>query len=265
MKTADYLKEHGVILKKSLGQNFLSDERIAKRIVENLEIKKEDTILEIGAGAGTLTEELLKTGAFVYTVEIDERLRNLLEDRLKSYPNKKIVFQDFLKSDISFLPEHYRCVSNIPYYITGPIIVKLLHTKFYDLSLMIQKEVAERLLEPPGSSNRGFLTVVVQTFCDVKRLLNVSKSSFLPNPDVDSIVLRLVRREFPVNFDYDLYFEFISKSFSNKRKTLANNFKTFISKEVIEKILSKIDGRKRPEQLTTDEWLTAFEIYSKYM
>ncbi len=265
MKTAEYLKKYGITLKKSLGQNFLSDERIAKKIVESLEIKSQDIILEIGAGAGTLTEEILKTGAFVYAIEIDERLKNLLEERLNEYQNKKIIFGDFLKLDTLFLPDKYRCVSNIPYYITGPIIRKLIFTNFFDLSLMMQKEVAERLLEPPGSSNRGFLTVVVQTFCEVKRLLNVSKSSFVPNPDVDSTVLRLVRKDFPANFDCDLYFEFVSKSFSNKRKTLANNFKTFMNKELANEILSKIDGKKRPEQLTIEEWLTAFETYSKYI
>jgi len=247
-------------LKKSLGQNFLSSEEYANRIVEALNIEKGDKILEIGAGAGTLTISLAKTGAKIYAIEIDNRMEPILKERLSEYTNVDLIFEDFLKLDISFLPDGYKCVSNIPYYITAPIIKKLIFTKFDVLYLMMQREVGERLQEKPGSSNRGFLSVVLQTVADLEKVFMVPKSAFVPNPEIDSIVLRIKKKSsipFVSSEELLSYWEFVSSCFGQKRKTIYNNLKTFrLERTTIESILRGISKNARPEQLTNDEFVS---------
>ncbi|HOJ94295.1 MAG TPA: 16S rRNA (adenine(1518)-N(6)/adenine(1519)-N(6))-dimethyltransferase RsmA [Fervidobacterium nodosum] len=257
-------------LKKSLGQNFLSSEIYAEKIVGLSNVEKNDTILEIGAGAGTLTVALAKTGATVFAIEIDKRMEPILKERLEKYDNVKIIFEDFLEMDISFLPNEYKCISNIPYYITAPILKKLLFTNFSMLTIMMQKEVGERLLEKPGSSNRGFLTVVLQTVADVEKLLLVPKSAFVPNPDVDSIVLKITKKkEFPFSnlSEFESYWTFVSNSFSQKRKTISNNLKSMgMAKEEIENLLKNLNIKTnaRPEELSTEEFLSLWRmVYGK--
>ncbi len=216
--------------------------------------------MEIGAGAGTLTVALAKTGATVFAVEIDKRMEPILKERLLSFPNVKLIFEDFLATDISFLPDNYKCVSNIPYYITAPILKKLIFTNFHSMSIMVQREVGERLLEQPGSSNRGFLTVVIQTIADIEKLLLVPKSAFVPNPDIDSLVLKITKKsEFPFKTSQELesYWKFVSNSFAQKRKTIQNNLKNMISKHVIESALNSVGIEKsaRPEELTNEQFL----------
>jgi 16S rRNA (adenine1518-N6/adenine1519-N6)-dimethyltransferase len=255
-------------LKKSLGQNFLSNEIYAEKIVKLSGISKDDTILEIGAGAGTLTIALAQTGAIVFAIEIDKRMEPILKERTEGFNNVHIIFSDFLELDLSFLPSNYKCVSNIPYYITAPILKKLLFTSFHSLIIMMQKEVGERLLERPGSSNRGFLTVVLQTVSHVEKLLLVPKSAFVPNPDVDSVVLRIKKKDnFPFTDMKELesYWIFVSNAFSQKRKTIVNNLKAMgISKELIPEILGNITQFARPEDLTEEEFLTLWRnVYEK--
>ncbi|SHH30292.1 16S rRNA (adenine(1518)-N(6)/adenine(1519)-N(6))-dimethyltransferase RsmA [Thermosipho atlanticus] len=257
MKTSDLLKQYGIKLKKNLGQNFLSNTEIARQIVEVANVKADDVILEIGPGAGTLTEELLKTGAKVVGVEIDKRLKPLLE-RLNEFENFTLVFEDFLKFDISTLPKHFRVVSNIPYSITGPILKKLLFSDFSDAYLMVQKEVGERLLAPIGDSNRSFLTVVVQTFCTVEKVLTVSKGNFVPNPKVDSVVLHISKNtEVYEKYDIKIFWDFVSKCFGQKRKTLYNNLKTFVNN--LDDLKKKYDLTLRPEQVSKEMFLQIFE------
>ncbi|MGC9796878.1 16S rRNA (adenine(1518)-N(6)/adenine(1519)-N(6))-dimethyltransferase RsmA [Fervidobacterium riparium] len=269
MKTSDYLKKYGVTLKKSLGQNFLSNETFAEKIVQLSEIEKTDTVLEIGAGAGTLTVALAQTGATIFAIEIDERMRPILQERLLTYENVHLIFSDFLALDTSFLPDGYKCVSNIPYYITAPILKKLLFTNFKSLTIMMQKEVGERLLEKPGSSNRGFLTVVLQTVANVQKVLTVPKSAFVPNPDVDSVVLKMTRKEqlpFSDNYELESYWNLVSNAFSQKRKTIYNNLKTFIDdKQKIEEILLKagVQPNERPEGLTEEQFVALWREWKR--
>lgn len=256
MKTSDLLKKYGIRLNKKLGQNFLSNSSIAKKIVELANVSNEDVILEIGPGAGTLTEELLKKGAKVFAVEIDKRLNVILEG-LKTYENFTLIFEDFLKLDISFLPKDFKVVSNIPYSITGPILKKILFSDFSEAYLMVQKEVGERLLAPVGDSNRGFLTVVVQTFCTIEKLLTVSKGNFVPNPQVDSVVLKIKRNEnIYKNYDIKEYWTFVSKCFEQKRKTIYNNLKNFVPNIGI--IKEKYNLSLRPEQIDEMMFLKIF-------
>ncbi|ANE41247.1 MAG: ribosomal RNA small subunit methyltransferase A [Fervidobacterium sp.] len=270
MKTSDYLKKYGVTLKKSLGQNFLSNEVFAKKIVELSGVNKQDTVLEIGAGAGTLTVALAETGATIYAIEIDERLKPILEERLLTFPNVHLIFSDFLALDLSFLPSGYKCVSNIPYYITAPILKRLIFTPFSALFIMMQKEVGERLLEEPGSSNRGFLTVVLQTVANIEKILMVPKSAFVPNPEVDSVVLKITRKEpFPFvdSSQLESFWRFVSDSFSQKRKTIYNNLKA-ITKDtkVLELVIKEanIPSNARPEQLSEEQFLMLWKAWSKF-
>lgn len=251
MKTSDYLKKYGVRLKKHLGQVFLSDDRIAKRIVKAADLTPEDVVVEIGAGAGTLTEELAKTGARVIAYEIDKSLAPILQERLSKYPNVELRFEDFLKAED--VPEDTICVSNIPYSITGPIMEKIIEWKFKRAIVMVQKEVGERILAKPGKKTYGYLSVVVQTFYEVKKLFDVSRSCFVPNPEVDSTVVDLKRK--PVDLDFEKFRKFVSIVFAKKRKTLKNNLRPFLS------AFEGVDLSRRAEQLTVEEIV---EFYEKW-
>ncbi|HOA17286.1 MAG TPA: 16S rRNA (adenine(1518)-N(6)/adenine(1519)-N(6))-dimethyltransferase RsmA [Fervidobacterium sp.] len=247
-------------MKRSLGQNFLSSEEYANRIVEASDIKKDDTILEIGAGAGTLTLSLAMTGAKVYAIEIDKRMEPILKERLAEYNNVHLIFEDFFNVDISFLPNQYKCISNIPYYITAPIIKRLIFTNFNVLYLMMQKEVGERLQEKPGSSNRGFLSVVLQTVADLEKVMIVPRSAFVPNPEIDSIVLKIEKNSsipFMSLEELSSYWDFVSSCFGQKRKTIYNNLRAIgLDKSMIEEMLDGISPSARPEQLTNDEFVS---------
>ena len=259
MKTSDLLKKYNIKLKKSLGQHFLSDDRIAKKIVEVSKISPGDIVVEIGVGAGTLTEELAKTGAFVIGYEIDERFRPLLEDRFSNYKNVKLIFTDFLKIDLETLPDNIKFVSNIPYNITGPILEKIFKTKFIYAVIMVQKEVADRILAKPGTRNFGYISAFSKVICDVEKLFDVSKSHFIPNPRVDSTVVLLRRNEKKKNLNPEAFSIFLGKLFSRRRKTVKNNLKyLFEEPELILKKLG-IDPMKRPENLSLEEIINLFE------
>ena len=253
MKTSDYLKKYNIRLKKYLGQVFLSDDRVARRIVKEANLTPNDVVVEIGAGAGTLTEELAKTGAKVVAYEIDESLAPVLQERLARYTNVEIRFEDFLKA--KDVPEGTICVSNIPYSITGPIIEKIIECEFEKAIIMVQKEVAERILANPGKKVYGYLSVIVQAFYDVRKTFDVSKSHFVPNPEVDSTVMEMKRKE--VNLDYRRFKKFVSMIFSKKRKTLRNNLRPFLS------VFEGLDLSKRAEQLTLGEIFELYEIWRR--
>ena len=258
MKTSDILKKYSIRLKKSLSQNFLSNDRVAKMIVERTKVKKGDVVVEIGAGVGTLTLELAKTGALVYAYEIDDELRPVLEDRLSPFENVVLKFEDFLKSDLSEVPDGFKYVSNIPYGITGPIIEKILkENRFTEAYLMVQREVAQRIVSKPGKRSFGYMSAIVQTFCDVEKIMDVSRSNFVPNPEVDSTVVKLTWKG--INVDFEPYSEFLSKLFMKKRKTIRNNLRSMF--ENPDEILKKlgIDPKIRPEDLRIDEILKLYE------
>ena len=256
MKTSDLLKKYGVRLKKSLGQNFLSDQRIARKIVELSGVDPDDVVVEIGAGAGTLTEEIAKVAKKIIAYEIDRSLEGLLRDRLSHFDNVEIVFEDFLKASLPDV-ENFVYIANIPYSITGPIIEKILReNSFRFATLMVQKEVANRILSRPGRRTFGYLSALVQSYCEVGKLLDVSKSNFVPNPKVDSTVLKLTWKGFDV--DFEKYSNFLSKSFEKKRKTLRNNLRSLLRDpdEVFKDM--DIDLGKRPEQISVDDFKKMF-------
>ncbi len=257
MKTSDLLKRYGIRLKKSLGQNFLSSQKIAKKIVELSGVDQNDVVVEIGAGAGTLTEELAKVAKRVIAYEIDRSLERLLKDRLASYDNVELVFGDFLKMSLPDA-ENFVYVANIPYSITGPIVEKILkEDRFRFAALMVQKEVASRMVSRPGRRTYGYLSALVQSYCEVKKILDVSRSNFVPNPKVDSTVLKLTWKG--VDLDFERYSEFLSKSFENKRKTLRNNLKSFLDNpdEVLRDL--GIDLGMRPEQISAEDFQRIFK------
>ena len=257
MRTKELLEKHGIKLKKSLSQNFLSDERIARKIVEKSGIGKEDTVVEIGAGAGTLTEELARVAKRVIAYEIDERLKELLKERLSTFENVELIFTDFLKADLSKVPDGFVYVSNIPYGITGPIIEKILREgRFSFAVLMVQKEVAERITSPPGKRSYGYLSVLVQSFCDVEKLFDVSKSHFIPNPQVDSTVIKLVWKGRGVPFEE--YRKFLSIAFSKKRKTLKNNLKEVLKDPVSFLKENGLGEKIRAEEVPPEVFLKLF-------
>jgi len=257
LKTSELLRKYNIKLKKNLGQHLLSDDRIAKKIVEVSGISPDDIVVEIGVGAGTLTEELAKTGAVVIGYEIDERFKPLLENRLSHYKNVKIFFEDFLKVDVKTLPENVKFISNIPYNITGPILEKIFKTKFSYAVIMVQKEVADRILARPGTRNFGYISALSKVVCNVEKLFDVSRSHFVPNPQVDSTVV-LLKRKKEVE-DFEAFSFFLGRLFSRRRKTVRNNLKDLFEKP--ETIFEKlgIDPMKRPENLLLEDIINLFE------
>ena len=207
-----------------------------------------------------MTLSLAMTGAKVYAIEIDNRMEPILKERLAEYNNVHLIFEDFFNVDLSFLPNQYKCISNIPYYITAPIIKRLIFTNFNVLYLMMQKEVGERLQEKPGSSNRGFLSVVLQTVADLEKVMIVPRSAFVPNPEIDSIVLK-IKKNSSIPFmsleELSSYWDFVSSCFGQKRKTIYNNLRAIgLDKSMIEEMLDGISPSARPEQLTNDEFVS---------
>ena len=257
MKTSELLRKYNIKLKKSLGQHLLSDDRIARKIVEISNISSDDVVVEIGVGAGTLTEELAKTGATVIGYEIDKDFKPLLDDRLSRYKNVRIIFEDFLKARTETFPKDVKFISNIPYNITGPILEKIFKTPFSYAVIMIQKEVADKILAKPGTRNFGYISALSRIICDVKKLFDVSKSHFVPNPQVDSSVVLFKKKK--MNLDFDALSFFLGKLFSKRRKTVKNNLKNLLREPevVLEKL--NIDPMKRPENLMLEEIINLFE------
>ena len=265
MKTSILLKRYGIKLKRSLGQNFLSDERIAERIVDAVDLSSEDFVVEIGAGAGTLTEEILKRGANVVAFEIDESLRELLEDRLGNYGNLKLIFEDFLKYDLSTFGENTIYMGNIPYHITSPLLEKLLLDSpgFKFIVLMVQKELAGRIMCEGRSRNFSSLSVLVNLFCKVEKLFDVSRSHFIPNPNVESTVLKLTPRVRKEPKNVDEFLRFSRLLFSMRRKKIKNSLTMKGHRGYLERIqetpLSWVLER-RIEELDLDVLIELFKL-----
>ncbi|MDI3473395.1 MAG: rRNA (adenine1518-N6/adenine1519-N6)-dimethyltransferase [Thermotogaceae bacterium] len=268
MKTSEWLAKYNVKLKKSLGQNFLSDNRIAKRIIEKLNLDSDYTIVEIGAGAGTLTEELARIAKKVIAYEVDLSLAALLRERLKIFENVEIKFEDFLKADLKNIKaERLSYVANIPYFITTPIIEKILleSPKFEFATLMVQKELAERIASKHGSRKFGSISFFVQYFCNVETVLEVSRSHFVPNPKVDSIVIKLTPKNPELSFeDLIKLFKFSKKLFSQRRKMIKNILKSMgYSAEKLESLDKKFDLKVRPEQLSVEQITELYNLLER--
>ncbi|MDL2280934.1 16S rRNA (adenine(1518)-N(6)/adenine(1519)-N(6))-dimethyltransferase RsmA [Selenomonadales bacterium OttesenSCG-928-I06] len=257
------IKNFKIRLSKKLGQNFLINDNVARDIVASANITKDDTILEIGTGIGALTQKLAETEAEIITVELDRSLLSILEKTLEPYKNVRIIHGDILKLDLNQeIPnKRYKVVANLPYYITTPIILSLLEKKLpMELFVvMIQKEVAERIVAEPNSKTYGALSIAIQYYTVPEIMFTVSNKSFIPEPGVESAVLRCTLRDTPpVDVkDEQLFFKTVRSSFAQRRKTLFNNLKAAgIDKDQIPQILSKadIDGTRRAEQLSIEEF-----------
>ena len=263
-KTQDLVKKYNFKFSKSLGQNFLIDDSVLTDIVEGAEVNKDDLIIEIGPGVGSLTAQLIGKAKKVVSIELDNDLIPILQEELGQYENFTLIHKDALKVDFNEIIGHensVKLVANLPYYVTTPIIVKLLkdNYNFKSLTIMIQKEVAERINAEPNCKEYGALSLLVQYYCDTKIVRKVSPGSFIPRPKVDSIVIRLDKlseKRVEVK-DEKLMFEIIRNAFNMRRKTMWNAVKFLgMKKEDIEKAfeLSGIDQKRRGETLSLHEF-----------
>ena len=256
-------KRFDIKMSKKLGQNFLIKRGIVDEIVRAAELTPGEPVLEVGPGIGTLTQGLAQSGADVTAIELDRRLLEVLDTTLASYDNVRIVHGDVLKLDVPTIMNHkpFKVVANLPYYITTPIIMSLLESKLpiERLVVMVQKEVALRMVAQPGTKDYGALSVAVQYYTEPDIVLDVPPKSFLPAPAVTSSVIRCVLRDKPPVdvIDEKLFFRVVKAGFAQRRKTFANTMKTTgLSKDRIEELLEKanIDGQRRGETFTLQEF-----------
>ena len=280
-ETISIMKKYNIKANKALGQNFLINANVIENIVESSNIKREDLVIEIGPGLGTLTKYLLEKAGRVICVELDKRMIEILKDRFKNFDNLEILNQDILEVNLNELinkeKEKYKLknvkvVANLPYYITTPIIMMLLEQelKLDSITVMIQKEVADRLIAIPGKKNTGAITYTIYYYAEAEEILEVPNSSFIPAPEVTSKVIKLkLRKEKPIQVkNEELMFKIIKLAFSQRRKTLVNslvNSKIFSSKEEAEKILKeiKLDKNIRAEKLSLQDFASIANCISK--
>ena len=234
-KTIETIKKYGFNFQKKLGQNFLIDDHVINKIINGAEVTKDDFVLEIGPGIGTMTQYLAEAAREVAAVEIDKKLIPILGETLSAYDNVTVINEDILKVDIRALAmeknggKPIKVVANLPYYITTPIIMGLFesHVPIDNITVMVQKEVADRMKVGPGSKDYGALSLAVQYYAKPYLVANVPANCFIPRPNVDSAVIRLTRHEEPVVHveDETLMFNIIRASFNQRRKTLQNGLK----------------------------------------
>jgi len=255
------LKEKNFNFKKKFGQNFIIDENIVSNIVFKAEVDKDTLVIEIGPGAGSLTTKLLEKAGFVICYEIDTSLEEILNDNLKNKKNYKVIFEDFLKANIKNELKNYDykkiyVVANLPYYITTPIITKIIEDKLNvsKIVIMVQKEVGNRFNAVPGTKDYGSLSIYLNYYFDTRKLMDVSRNIFMPKPNVDSIIVEFKRKEMSKNVkNEEVFFKLVRDSFTQKRKTLRNNLNEYdLSK--IEKILKNfgLDLTVRAEHLSIE-------------
>lgn len=276
----EIIKKHEFKISKSLGQNFLIDGNIVDNIIKGANIEDRDLVIEVGPGLGVLTEAAARRGAKVLAVEIDEKLIPILEENLKEYENVSIINEDFLKLNLDKLVKDYKgnnedinsvkLIGNLPYYITSPIIMKVLESKrefdLKSLTVMMQKEVGDRIKAKPGSKAYGTLSIAVQYYCDIRVVSNVPRSVFLPKPKVDSIVLNLEVKDKPAVYVKNpaTFFAIVKNAFGQRRKTLSNSLTGFrdMDKEKIQNILNAagIDPLRRAETLDLIEFANIANI-----
>ena len=251
--------------KKSLGQNFIYDVGFLRALVKKLNVQATDVVVEVGAGAGTLTQSLAETGCQVHSVEIDQRLKPILQERLKPYTNVELIMADALQYDFSQLPP-FRVIANVPYYITTPLIMLFLSLpNCLELNILVADEVAERIVAGHGNALYGALSVSCQLQADCKILISVPRSMFTPQPKVDSAFVCLKKNGYP----HDKKLERLLKGvFAARRKTMLNALSSAlcVDKTVASQILTiaEIDVNLRPEQITPTEYAKICEISRKF-
>ena len=279
--TIEILQKYNFNFQKKFGQNFLIDEHVLDKIIRAAEITKDDYVLEIGPGIGTMTQYLACAAREVTAVEIDRALIPILEDTLKEYDNVSIINEDILKVDIAALAKEknggrpIKVVANLPYYITTPIIMGLFesHVPLESITVMVQKEVADRMQVGPGTKDYGALSLAVQYYAEPYIVANVPPNCFMPRPAVGSAVIRLTRHQKPPVevMDEKLMFRLIRASFNQRRKTLANGLKNSgelnLSKEVITVAIEKLGkgSSVRGEALDLEEFARLTNIIKEEM
>ena len=277
--TIEVLQKYGFVFQKRFGQNFLIDTHVLERIIEASEITKDDFVLEIGPGIGTMTQYLAEAAREVTAVEIDDALIPILKDTLKEWDNVTVLHGDILKTDIRKIADEknqgrpIKVVANLPYYITTPIIMGLFesHVPVDSITVMVQKEVADRMQTGPGSKDYGALSLAVQYYAEPKIVANVPPNCFMPRPKVGSAVIRLTRHQNPpvTTLDEKLMFRLIRASFNQRRKTLSNSLKNAqelpYSKEEVEAAITEcgLPLNIRGEALTLEQFARLSDTFSK--
>ena len=271
--------KYNIRANKSLGQNFLIDENVVEKIIDGSDVNNNDLIIEIGPGLGTLTKFLLEKANKVISIELDKKMIKILEDRFSLYDNFQLLHGDILKVDLSSIIrkekensniKQVKIVANLPYYITTPIIMKLLEEELdlNSITVMVQKEVADRLISNPGEKDAGAITYSVYYYATSESILEVPKNSFIPEPEVTSKVIKLILRKTPpVSVkNKEVMFRIIKSSFIQRRKTLLNaltNTKVFLNKEEGIRILNKLNLPYdiRAEKLTLQDFANLTDEY----
>ncbi|MER2058889.1 MAG: 16S rRNA (adenine(1518)-N(6)/adenine(1519)-N(6))-dimethyltransferase RsmA [Niallia sp.] len=282
-RTRAILDKYGFSFKKSLGQNFLIDTNILRNIVDHAQLTEESAAIEVGPGIGALTEQLAKRSKKVVAYEIDQRLLPILKETLEPYPHAKIIHQDILKANVKeMLDTEFQdikdimLVANLPYYVTTPIIMKILEEKLplRGIVVMLQKEVAERISAKPGTKEYGSLSIAIQYYTKPEVVMIVPKTVFVPQPNVDSAVIRLTIRETPsVSVkNEEFFFKVTRASFAQRRKTILNNLSSQLEggkekkADIIEALeQANIEPSRRGESLSIEEFAKLSDVlYEKF-
>lgn len=274
--TISILQKYQFVFQKKYGQNFLVDTHVLEKIMDAAEITKEDCVVEIGPGIGTMTQYLAERAGAVVAVEIDRKLMPILEETLAAYDNVTVLNEDIIKVDLNHIVEEknhgkpIKVVANLPYYITTPIIMSLFenHVPLKSVTVMVQKEVAERMQAGPGTKNYGALSLAVQYYARPEVVANVPPNCFIPRPNVGSAVIRLTRyEEYPVTVrDENFLFALIRASFNQRRKTLANSLANAqslsLTREQVAAALEKmqLSSTVRGEALTLEQFAALADL-----
>ncbi len=264
-ETKYIMNKYDVHPNKKLGQNFLFDEQSLQTIAQD--VTEEDTVIEIGPGLGTLTAILAEKANKVIAIELDGNMVNILKKRFKLYNNVQIIQDDILNVDIDKIAPKAKVVANLPYYITTSIITKLIKTNIKEITILIQKEVAERICAEPGTKKAGAITYFVRYYADSKIIANVPKEYFIPSPEVESSIVKIIKKDkkaVEINNE-NLFFEIIKINFTQRRKTILNSLSSIISKEVLKNILKecKINENVRGENLSIDQFAMIANKYEE--
>ena len=259
-KMQEKINNNDFKFKKNFGQNFIIDENIINNIITKSNIDKDTLVIEIGPGAGSLTYKLSKSAKNVLCYEIDTKVAKILEENLKDSDNVEIIYKDFLKCNIKEDIKKYNyknlyVVANLPYYITTPIIMKLIQDNINldKIVVMVQKEVGDRFKAKPNTKDYNSLSVYLNYYFDIKKIMDVSRNVFIPKPNVDSIVIEMTKKELLYLKDKEVFNKLVRDSFTQKRKNIRNNLKNY-DLEKIEEILKEynFDLNVRAEQLSLD-------------
>ena len=264
--------KYGFIPQKKLGQNFLIDPGIVNRIIKALKLNKKDTVLEIGAGTGVLTVKLIPLVKKVMAIEIDEKLCRILDKEVGDYPNLKIICEDITKASfvdrLNNQREKVKIVGNLPYYLASPLLLELVKSEWLEfMVVMIQREVAERIASQPGSKKRGALTVLINYYAEITKIIDVPPQVFIPRPRVGSTVVKIEKKKEHQARKEERFFTLVKTAFSTRRKMLGNTLSRGLGmeKEIVKETLARagVEWQKRAEELKVEEFVKiSNELYN---